>query len=47
MPTSHGDYLDRAVKSLSKEMSLQVPVELVNSAAVKVRLCCHALIDRI
>ena len=36
MPTSHGDYLDRAVKSLSKEMNLQVPGELVNSAAVKV-----------
>lgn len=36
MPTSHGDYLDRAVNSLSMEMNLGVPVELSNSNAVRV-----------
>lgn len=36
MPTSHGDYLDRAVNSLSMEMNLGVPIELSNSNAVRV-----------
>lgn len=36
MPTSHGDYLDRAVCSLAREMNLSVPVELSNSIAVQV-----------
>lgn len=35
-PTSHGDYLDRAVKSLAKELELPVNVELANAQAVKV-----------
>jgi len=38
MPTSHGDYLDRAVRSLSKEIGLPVPVKLGNSDVVKVQL---------
>lgn len=37
VPTSHGDYLDRAVRSLAKEIGLQIPIELGNSSAVKVR----------
>ena len=36
MPTNHGDYLDRAMKSLSKEMNIEVPIDLSNSTAVKV-----------
>lgn len=35
-PTSHGDYLDRAMSSLSREIEVQVPVELSNSNTVKV-----------
>lgn len=35
-PTSHGDYLDRAVKSLAKELEVPVNIELMNSQAVKV-----------
>ena len=35
-PTSHGDYLDRAMNSLSREIEVQVPVELSNSNTVKV-----------
>ena len=37
-PTSHGDYLDRAVKSLAKELDVPVNVELLNAQAVKVDL---------
>lgn len=36
MPTSHGDHLDRAMKSLAKELGVPVSVELVNTQAVKV-----------
>ena len=36
LPTGHGDYLDRAVKSLAKEWDIQVPIELSNSNAVRV-----------
>lgn len=36
MPTSHGDYLDRAIKSLAKEIGIQIPIDLGNSAVVKV-----------
>ena len=38
MPTSQGDYLDRAIKSLAKEIGIQIPVELGNSAVVKVEM---------
>lgn len=43
MPTSHGDYLDRAVSSLAKEMNLGVPVELSNSMAVHVKLVAYLI----
>ena len=36
MPTSHGDYLDRAINTLAKEMNLDIPLELSNSLAVQV-----------
>ena len=36
MPTSHGDFMDRAIRSLAKEIGLQIPIELGNSAVVKV-----------
>ena len=32
----HGDYLDRAVKSLAKELDVPVNIELVNTQAIKV-----------
>ena len=35
-PTSHGDYIDRAVKSLAKQLGVPVAVELQNAQAVKV-----------
>ncbi|KAK8805856.1 hypothetical protein WA158_002512 [Blastocystis sp. Blastoise] len=35
MPTSHGDHLDRAMKSLAKELGVPVSVELLNTQAVK------------
>ena len=35
-PTSHGDSLDRAVKSLGKELDVPVNIELVNTQAIKV-----------
>ena len=37
-PTSQGDYLDRAVNSLAREIEVQIPVELSNSNTVKVIL---------
>lgn len=43
MPTSHGDYLDRAVSSLAKEMNLGVPVELSNSMAVHVKFVAYLI----
>lgn len=47
-PTSHGDYLDRAMSSLSNEIDVQVPVELSNSNAVKVVVLCifHVVVCR-
>lgn len=45
MPTSHGDYLDRAVSSLAKEMNLAVPVELSNSLAIHVRTLAYWIIN--
>ena len=35
-PTSYGDHMDRAIKSLSKDLGIAVSVELVNTQAVKV-----------
>lgn len=35
-PTSYGDHLDRAVKSLGKDFGIAVTVELANTQAVKV-----------
>ena len=36
-PTSHGDHLDRALKSLGKDLNIPVSIDLVNTQAVKVR----------
>ena len=38
VPTSHGDFLDRAVNSLAKELRVPVSINLVNAQAVKVRM---------
>ena len=40
-PTSYGDHMDRAIKSLSKDLGIAVAVDLVNTQAVKVgiKLC--------
>ncbi|KAK8809506.1 hypothetical protein WA158_000449 [Blastocystis sp. Blastoise] len=34
-PSSHGDHLDRALKSLGKDLGLPVSIDLVNTQAVK------------
>ena len=46
MPTSHGDFLDRAIRSLAKEIGLQIPIELGNSAVVKVGQVRHRSSNR-
>ncbi|KAK8807716.1 hypothetical protein JH06_2155 [Blastocystis sp. subtype 4] len=40
-PTSYGDHMDRAIKSLSKDLGIAVSVELVNTQAVKRVLMKH------
>ena len=35
-PTSYGDHMDRAIKSLGKEIGVAVSVDLANTQAVKV-----------
>lgn len=35
-PTSYGDHMDRAIKSLGKDLSLPVSVDLLNTQAIKV-----------
>ena len=35
-PTSYGDHMDRAIKSLSKDLGIAISVDLVNTQAVKV-----------
>lgn len=37
-PTSYADQMDRAVKSLGKDLGIAITVDLVNTQAVKV--CC-------
>lgn len=36
MPTSYGDHLDRAAKSLCKDVGVSVSIELFNTQAIKV-----------
>lgn len=36
MPTSYGDHLDRAAKSLCKDLGVSVTIELFNTQAIKV-----------
>lgn len=36
MPTSYGDHLDRAAKSLYKDVGSSVTIELFNTQAIKV-----------
>ena len=36
-PTSYGDHMDRAIKSLGKEIGVAVSVDLANTQAVKVK----------
>ena len=36
-PTSYGDHLDRAAKSLCKDIHATVSIELFNTQAIKVR----------
>ena len=36
MPTSYGDHLDRAAKSLCKDIGVAVTIELFNTQAIKV-----------
>ena len=45
-PTSHGDYIDRAVKSLAKQLGVPVGVDLQNAQAVQVRLLVENLFRR-
>ena len=45
-PTSHGDYIDRAVKSLAKQLGVPVGVELQNAQAVKVLFFVESLLHR-
>lgn len=45
-PTSHGDYIDRAVKSLAKQLGVPVGVDLQNAQAVKVPLLVENLFRR-
>lgn len=35
-PTSYGDHMDRAIKSLGKEIGAPISVELANTQSVKV-----------
>lgn len=41
-PTSYGDHMDRAIKSLGKDLSLPVSVDLLNTQAIKVCVCGHS-----
>lgn len=36
MPTSYGDHLDRAAKSICKDCGASVSIELFNTQAIKV-----------
>lgn len=36
-PTSYGDHMDRAIKSLGKDLGIAVSVDLTNTQAIKVR----------
>ena len=45
MPTSYGDHLDRAAKSLCKDIHASVSIELFNTQAIKVlqQVVCNLL----
>ena len=43
MPSSYGDHLDRAAKSLCKDLGVPVTIELFNTQAIKVAFDCIRL----